>query len=164
MTALGHRLLARLRDGLPLVERPYRALAEELNAGESDVLTALARLRESGVVGRFGVIVDHGALGWTANAMVVWDVPADAIEAAGRRIAACPGVSLCYRRTPRPPVWPYSLYTMIHGRSRDEVHARVGAVAAAAGLEGAPREVLFTVRRFKQTAASYGPRGPGGPS
>lgn len=156
------RLLHRLRRGLPLVERPYAAVAGELGIGEEDVLRALAHLIEAGAVGRFGVIVDHQALGYTANAMVVWDVPAERIDEAGRRIAACGGVSLCYRRTPRPPVWPYALYTMIHGRSRDEVAGRVQRIAARCGLEEADRRILFTVRRFKQTAGCYGRTDGGG--
>ncbi|MBK4722981.1 AsnC family protein [Azospirillum sp. YIM DDC1] len=152
------RVLDRLRRGLPLVARPYAAIADELGIGEEAVLAVLRHLDEVGAVGRFGVIVDHQTLGYTANAMVVWDVPAEAIDEVGRRIARCGGVSLCYRRTPRPPLWPYALYTMIHGRSRDEVTARVDAIAARCGLNGVERQLLFTVRRFKQTAACYGRR------
>jgi DNA-binding Lrp family transcriptional regulator len=154
------RLIHRLRRGLPLVERPYAAIADELGATEAEVLDGIAALTENGTVGRFGVIVDHQALGFTANAMVVWDVPADRIDAAGARLGGFPGVSLCYRRRPSPPAWPYALYTMIHGRSREEVTRRVEAIAAACGLSDVDRELLFTVRRFKQTAAYYG-RGEG---
>lgn len=164
LTLHAERLIARLRQGLPLVERPYAAIAQELDVDEQDVLSALAWMQETGVVGRFGVIVDHQTLGFTANAMVVWDVPAESIAEVGPRMARCGGVSLCYRRTPRPPVWPYSLYTMIHGRSRDEVLGRTDAIAQACGVEGIRREVLFTARRYKQTAACYGSAGRGGHS
>lgn len=154
------RLIHRLRRGLPLVERPYAAIADELDTTEAEVLDALAGLVGDGTVGRFGVIVDHQTLGFTANAMVVWDVPYDRIDAAGARLGRYPGVSLCYRRRPSPPAWPYALYTMIHGRSRAEVARRVEAIAMDCGLSDIDRELLFTVRRFKQTAAFYG-RGEG---
>lgn len=154
------RLIHRLRRGLPLVERPYAAIADELGVAEAEVLDALTALTGDGTVGRFGVIVDHQTLGFTANAMVVWDVPADRIEEVGPRLGRCPDVSLCYRRRPSPPAWPYALYTMIHGRSREEVTRRVDSIAAACGLSDVDRELLFTVRRFKQTAAFYG-RGEG---
>jgi hypothetical protein len=65
-----------------------------------------------------GVIVRHRPLGYTANAMVVWDLPEDRIDAAGLALAALPGVTLCYRRRTVPGVWPYALYSMIHGTSR----------------------------------------------
>lgn len=152
-------LLAALRRGLPLVERPYAAIAADLGVAEEAVLDGIAALDAEGAIARFGVIVDHHALGYTANAMVVWDVPEERIAAVGPRIAAQGGVSLCYRRRPCPPVWPYSLYTMVHGKSRAEVAERVAAVAEACGIAGVPREILYTVRRFKQTAPCYGRRG-----
>ena len=118
--ALRARLLAALRHGLPLVERPFAALAAELGADEEAVIACLEALAGEGAVARFGVIVDHHALGYTANAMVVWAVPEERIAAAGAAIAASGRVSLCYRRRPHPPVWPYSLYTMVHGKDRAE--------------------------------------------
>ncbi|MGQ9366667.1 siroheme decarboxylase subunit beta [Azospirillum sp. ST 5-10] len=156
--ALRGPLLAALRDGLPLVERPFAAIAADLGADEEAVIAGMAALAEDGALARFGVIVDHHALGYTANAMVVWAIPDDTIATLGARIAASGLVSLCYRRRPSPPLWPYSLYTMVHGKDRDEVARRVAALAEACGVAAVPREILFTVRRFKQTAPCYGSR------
>ncbi|HYG86887.1 MAG TPA: AsnC family protein [Azospirillum sp.] len=152
------RLLGWLRRGLPLVERPYLAVAEDIGASEDDVIAEIARLTDTGAVSRFGVIVDHQALGYTSNAMVVWDIPDDAVDAIGDRLAGCRGVSLCYQRPRRGVDWPYNLFTMIHGRCPDEVRACVDNLAAACGLKDVRRELLFTVRRFKQTAPCYGVR------
>ncbi|HYG85254.1 MAG TPA: AsnC family protein [Azospirillum sp.] len=152
------RLLGWLRRGLPLVERPYLAVAEDIGSTEDEVIAEIARLTDTGAVSRFGVIVDHQALGYTSNAMVVWDIPDDLVDAAGERLATCRGVSLCYQRPRRGAEWPYNLFTMIHGRDPDAVSRCVEALAEACGLTGVRRELLFTVRRFKQTAPCYGAR------
>jgi len=152
------KLLGWLRRGLPLVERPYLAVAEDIGATEEEVIAEIARLSDSGAVSRFGVIVDHQALGYTSNAMVVWDIPDTTVDEAGKRLAGCSGVSLCYQRPRRGAEWPYNLFTMIHGRDPDEVQRRVEGLAATCGLDDTRRELLFTVRRFKQTAPCYGAR------
>ncbi len=151
-------LLAVLRDGLPLVARPYAAIAERLGWSEEEVLTRLGRLVEDQVIRRFGVVVRHRELGYRANAMTVWDVPDDAVGEAGRRLAALDFVTLCYRRPRRLPDWPYNLFAMIHGRDRAVVEELVEQATEAAGLAGRPRAVLFSRRRFKQRGADYGRR------
>ena len=151
-------LLAVLRDGLPLVARPYTAIAERLGWSEGEVLTRLGRLVEDQVIRRFGVVVRHRELGYRANAMTVWDVPDDAVAQAGERLAALDFVTLCYRRPRRLPDWPYNLFAMIHGRDRAVVEELVEQATEAAGLAGRPRAVLFSRRRFKQRGADYGRR------
>jgi siroheme decarboxylase len=151
------RLLAAIQDGLPLVLRPYAAIGDGLGMAEADVIAGLRRLIDDGVIRRFGVIVRHRELGYRANAMVVWDVPDARVREAGRTLAALPFITLCYRRPRRLSVWPYNLFCMIHGRDRDAVEALVEQASAAAGLEGLPRAVLFSRRRFKQRGARYAP-------
>ena len=150
-------LLAALADGLPLKPRPFAALGARLGVTEAEALDALRALRDRGVVRRFGVVVRHHELGYRASAMVVWDVPDAAVDAAGRALAAAPGVTLCYRRPRRPPDWPYNLFCLIHGRDRGAVRRAMELAAELAGLAAAPRAVLFSGRRFKQRGAAFGP-------
>lgn len=147
-------LLALLEDGLPLVPRPYAALGERCGMDEAEVIARLRRLLEAGVIRRFGLILRHRRLGYRANAMVVWDVPDVRVREAARILCALPFVTLCYRRR-RHPAWPYNLYCMIHGRERSPVLEQVDEATRAAGLEGLPRQVLFSRRCFKQTGARY---------
>ena len=157
VTPAERALLAALADGLPLEPRPFAALGERLGVTEAEALDTLRALQDRGVVRRFGVVVRHHELGYRANAMVVWDVPDAAVDAAGRALAAAPGVTLCYRRPRRPPDWPYNLFCMIHGQDRDAVLRALERAAALAGLAAVPREVLFSGRRFKQRGAVFGP-------
>ena len=148
-------LLAALEPGLPLVPRPYAALGKALAMDEAEVRRRLARLQAEGTVSRFGVVVRHHELGYRANCMVVWDVPDAAVAEAGRDLAELPFVTLCYRRPRRPPLWPYNLFCMIHGRDRDEVERQVVQAAETCGLTEVPRAQLFSTRRFKQRGARY---------
>ncbi|MFA7428705.1 MAG: AsnC family protein [Rhodospirillaceae bacterium] len=149
-------LIAALRDGLPLCATPYRALGAGLGMSEGEVLGRLRALCDSGVIRRFGAVVRHHEAGYAANAMIVF-APAEAtIPALGKALADEDAVTLCYRRAPSLPDWPYTLYCMIHGRSREVVLAEIDAIVARHGLADVPRQVLFSRRRFKQTAGRYG--------
>jgi len=149
------RLLAAIESGLPLVAAPYAALADAVGVSEATVIAHLERLISDGAIARFGCVLRHRQLGYRANAMAVWDVPDDQVDAAGQRLAQQDGVTLCYRRARRLPDWPYNLFVMVHGREREAVRGRIDEVAAAAGLSDLPAAVLFSLRCFKQRGARY---------
>jgi DNA-binding Lrp family transcriptional regulator len=147
-------LATRLEDGLPLVERPYAALGEPLGLDETQVIATLREWCERGTLRRLGVVLRHHEAGFTANAMTVFDVPPQEVDAAGERLAAQAGVTLCYQRA-NADGWPYTLYCMIHGRERAAVQALVDQATHGAGLAERPRQVLFSTKRFKQTGGRY---------
>lgn len=147
------RLLAALEDGLPLETRPYRTLARRLGMEEGALLSRLADLIDDGIVSRFGLVVRHRKLGFTANAMVVWDIPEDRVDGVGELFAAQPFVTLCYRRPRRRPRWPYNLFCMVHGRARQPVLDQIETLNRLAGTGDRPQAVLFSLRCFKQRGA-----------
>ena len=148
-------LLHAIEDGLPLVSRPFAQLGEQLDMPEGEVIARLWLLQNRGIVKRFGVVVRHHELGYRANAMVVWDIPDERVRELGRCLGGFSCVTLCYRRPRRLPAWPYTLFTMIHGRDREQVLARVGELVASCGLQDISHQVLFSRRRFKQRGARY---------
>lgn len=139
-----------MQDGLPIVARPYEAVARGLGTTEQQVIALLRSLMERGIVTRLGAVLNHRALGFTANGMAVWDVPDGRVTEAGRKVASFAAVTHCYRRPRRPPDWPYNLYAMLHGRSRKEVTATAERIAAEAGIAACPHDVLFSVRQFRK--------------
>lgn len=153
MTPGDRRILQALTSGMPLVPQPYAEIGRQLGRSEADVIARIAALREAGVIARLGVIVRHRALGWRANAMVVWEIEAERIDAAGPRLATHPGVTLCYERTPVPGVWPYRLYSMIHARSRTEALDILSEATGLPELSGVPHRALFSLQCFRQTGA-----------
>ncbi len=153
ITAKERALLEALEPGLALTGRPYEALAHAIGWTEAGVLRGIGALIGRGLISRFGLVVRHRELGYRANAMVVWDVPDEAVDRVGRLFAAEPLVRLCYRRPRRLPGWPYNLFCMIHGRARAPVEAEARRLARLAGLEARPHALLFSRRRFKQCGA-----------
>lgn len=157
VTNTDRQILAGIEDGLPLVPRPYRDLAARLGISEEELIARLRALLDQGIIKRLGLIVRHHELGYAANAMVVWDVPDEAVGAIGRGMSALPFVTLCYRRERRPPTWPYNLFCMIHGRDRPTVLGQLAELRTLLDLGEMPYDVLFSLRRFKQGPARYRP-------
>ena len=155
LSSAERQLVAALQSGLALDTHPYRSLAQAAGLGEGEVLQRLQEWIDLGIIRRFGLILRHRELGYHANAMVVWDVPDALVDAIGVDLARRPDVTLCYRCRRAPPVWPYNLYCMIHGREREAVLARLCALDWDCGLARFPRRVLFSRRRFKQRGARY---------
>jgi siroheme decarboxylase len=155
LNRVDRRLLAVLEDGLPLIARPYAAVAERVGLSEAAVIARLESLLKLGVIKRLGLVVRHHEIGYRANAMTVWDVPNATVDAVGRALAASPDVTLCYRRPRRLQGWPFNLFAMVHGRERPAVLERIAGLRAEHGLEDVPHSVLFSTRRFKQRGARY---------
>lgn len=145
-------LAALVEDGLPLLHRPYDAWAEALNRPVDALLATLQRWLDQGTLRRFGMVVRHHELGIAANAMTVFDVPDDRVDACGAALAREGAVTLAYRRE-RGPGWPYNLYCMVHGRSRQSVQAALADFVPRCGLATVPQAVLFSRQRFKQEGA-----------
>lgn len=148
-------LIEKISGGLPLVQRPYATLADELGCSETAVIDGIKRIMARGDLKRFGVVVRHRKLGYRANGMVVWDIPDSRIAEAGHCIGQYSFVTLCYQRPRRLPEWHYNLFSMIHGQDRDAVIAQVECIVEQCGLHDIEHEILFSQRCFKQRGASY---------
>jgi DNA-binding Lrp family transcriptional regulator len=140
-----------LQAGLPLVPRPYAQLAGSLNISQEELLGRLREMLADGRIRRIGAVPNHYALGYTANAMSVWDVADEAVGELGARVGALPFVTHCYRRPRRLPHWRYNLFAMVHGRSRAETQQMVERVAEVLGDAARARDVLYSVRILKKT-------------
>lgn len=151
------RLVDALQPGLPWTRRPFRSVGAAAGLSEEQVLATLTNWLAEGILRRFGVVVRHRELGWRANAMAVWAVPEDVVDRLGHALAAQDGVSLCYRRRPAGPDWPYTLFCMLHGESRADVEARRRDLAERTGLHAFPAATLFSTECFKQCGAHYRP-------
>lgn len=149
--AVDRKLIKATQSGLPLEPRPYHALAARLGIPADDVMARLNRMLASGVIRRIGAVPNHYALGFRANGMSVWDVPDECVRDIGLRVGALDFVSHCYRRPRHPPLWPYNLFAMVHGRSRDEVRAKVAEIAALIGPDDHGHDVLFSTALLKKT-------------
>lgn len=155
LDALDNQIMAAIQEGLPLCARPYEALAAKLGISEDTLLARIRAATADGTIKRFGMVIRHHELGYRANAMVVWDIPDDQVEAIGHRLGSYDCITLCYRRPRRLPMWHYNLFTMIHGFDHDSVIASLNRIRETAGLEHVPYDILFSKRQFKQRGARY---------
>ena len=145
-------LLRAIQSDLPLSPEPFRELAEQSGLQPEQLLETLTTLVDTGVVRRYGALVSHRRLGFTANAMVVMAVAPERIEAAGARLAESPHVSHCYQRPPFAG-FPYNLYAMVHGTNPQSCLDVAGELAGAVGADG--WQALFSTVEYRKSAPDY---------
>lgn len=145
-------LIRAAQGPMPVVPEPYAPAAERLGRSQEDVLAGLTSLRERGGLRRVAAILFHRRAGFSANGMGVWKVPEDEILSTGMRMAAFRGISHCYQR-PTYADWPYSVFTMAHGRSKEECDAILTSIADATGIS--ERATLYSSTEFKKVRMLY---------
>jgi DNA-binding Lrp family transcriptional regulator len=142
-----------LQQDLPLVPRPFSHAAGQLGVSEGTLLDRARALIAAGVMRRFAAVLRHRQAGYVANGMACWVVPLERIEEVGSLAARFSQVSHCYQRPAHPPRWPYTLFTMIHGQTEDDVAAVVAGIARETGIE--EYQVLYSTREFKKERVKY---------
>jgi DNA-binding Lrp family transcriptional regulator len=145
------RILTATQGGLPLAPRPFAVVGSWIGLDEDEVLARVAAMQDRGVIRRVAAAPNHYALGLSMNGMSVWDLADDMAETLGARVGALAFVSHCYLRPRSLPDWPYNLFAMIHGRSRDEVEGHRAEIAAILGAACRQSDVLYSKRILKKT-------------
>ena len=141
-----------LQGDMPVVAEPYAPAAAELGIGVDRLLEQLESMRERGALRRVAAILYHRRAGFSANGMGVWKVPGERIMELGPRMAAFRGISHCYQR-PTYEDWPYSVFTMAHGRSKEECDEILHSIAAETGIH--ERSTLYSSTEFKKIRLLY---------
>jgi DNA-binding Lrp family transcriptional regulator len=151
-TAHDVELVRLLQRDVPLVPEPFVQWAEEASLSLDQIIAEAERFIAEGRMRRFAAVLRHQKAGFISNGMAVWKVPPERAEEVGRIMASFRAVSHCYKR-PTYPHWPYSHFTMIHGRSEAEVESVASAIAQEAGVD--EYLVLYSLREFKKTRVPY---------
>ena len=141
-----------LQGDMPVIERPYAPAAAALGMSEGRLLEHLSAMQERGLLRRVAAILYHRRAGFSANGMGVWKVPDEQVLETGKRMAAVRGISHCYQR-PTYADWPYSVFTMAHGRSKQECDAILDSIAAQTGID--ERATLYSSTEFKKIRLLY---------
>jgi DNA-binding Lrp family transcriptional regulator len=134
------------------VPEPFAPAAAELGVSQEALLGHLESMRERRALRRVAAILFHRRAGFSANGMGVWRVPDERILELGPRMASFRGISHCYQR-PTYADWPYSVFTMAHGRSKEECDAILDSIAADTGIED--RRTLYSSTEFKKIRLRY---------
>lgn len=152
LTDQDRQIIRELQNGLPLVSRPFKLIAGKLNMTEDALIDRIRYFIKNGQIRRFGAAVRHQDLGYLANAMVVWDAPDEKVAEIGVIMAGFEAVTHCYQR-PRYPDWPYNLFTMVHGRTREECIRVADKISQATGIT--KYHLLFSTAELKKSSMRY---------
>ncbi len=144
-------IIIETQGGLPLVPKPYHAVAEKLGLDVTVVMERIRAMQQSGAIRRIGAVPNHYALGYKANGMAVWDVIDEQVDTLGRIVGRLNFVSHCYRRPRCLPEWPYNLFVMVHGRSHDEVEEKVAEIAQMLATNCRAHDLLYSTKILKKT-------------
>jgi DNA-binding Lrp family transcriptional regulator len=141
-----------VQDDLPLVERPFAAQAAAIGGTEEQLLATLQSFLDRKLMRRFAAVMNHRSAGFKANAMGVWAVPEDRLETIGPQMAGFAAVSHCYRR-PTYEDWPYTVFTMVHGRSGRDCEATIAAIRDETGVD--EYALLWSIKEYKKVRLRY---------
>jgi DNA-binding Lrp family transcriptional regulator len=147
-------LIRALQGPMAAVERPYDEAAAELGISTAALLERLRGMVDRKILRRVAAILYHRRAGFSANGMGVWKVPEDEIMETGARMASFRGVSHCYQR-PTYEDWPYSVFTMAHGRSKEECDAVLDSIAEDCGIGPDGRATLYSSTEYKKIRLRY---------
>ncbi|HMJ71838.1 MAG TPA: Lrp/AsnC family transcriptional regulator [Solirubrobacterales bacterium] len=143
-----------MQGPMEAVERPYDAAAEELGISTDELVEQLRNMVDRKLLRRVAAILYHRRAGFSANGMGVWKVPEGEIMETGSRMASFRGISHCYQR-PTYEDWPYSVFTMAHGRSKEECDAILDSIAEECGMGSEDRATLYSSTEYKKIRLRY---------
>ena len=145
------RIISVTQSGLPVNVAPYQTIANNIGITTEEVLRRLGNMLASGIIRRIGAVPNHYRLGLKANGMTVWDVPDTLAHELGKTIGQLDCVSHCYIRPRHMPVWPYNLFAMVHGHTRDEVNEKAKQIETLLGNNCNAHETLYSSAILKKT-------------
>ena len=145
-------IMSELQKDLPLSPTPFTDIAKRFQVEEDLFFHFLHDLKTSQKMSRFAGILKHRSLGFTANAMVVWNIPDSTILPFGEYAATYQAISHCYERVTYPE-WPYNIYTMIHGASRDDTQKVIDELSAQFDMKS--YEILYSCKEYKKQRINY---------
>ncbi len=152
LTQLEKKVVASLQGSIPICKQPFLELAERLNISEGTFLEVVQELDDKGVIRRFGATLKHQKSGYTANAMIAWQVDEARVREVGPIMASFDEVTHCYRRNPAG-TWPYNLYTMVHAFDEAGCHAIAKDISRAVSVDD--YTLLFSRKELKKTSMRY---------
>ena len=140
------------QEDLPLKVRPFDAMAGRLGLSVPELFAKADEMVDRRLMRRYAAVLHHRRAGFSANAMVVWNVPEGRSIEVGQQMAKHPAITHCYER-PRYDDWRFSHFSMIHAVTRDECEDI--ALEIAGETELTDYQLLYSHREYKKTRVRY---------
>jgi len=154
MDSIDKRIIEELYDGIPIRTNPFAKLSRKLVISQEEILSRLKSMIKDRTIKKFGATLGHTKVGYEANAMVVWKLPKEKVEEAGRLMSKFKQISHVYERGIVPGKWEYNIYSMIHCPTRKDVERIVEDIANQ--LKTKDYRLIYSKREFKKTAVPLG--------
>ncbi len=138
--------------GILLTAEPFKKIANTVGITPQEVITRLTKLRENGVIRRFGASIKPNALGFSANALVAWNVPENRVQEVGTCLSKFKEITHCYERKPIAGKWEYNLYTVMHARERKAIEGMVTNFSEAISISD--YIILYSAKNLKKTSVN----------
>ncbi|MFK5881306.1 MAG: Lrp/AsnC family transcriptional regulator [Sulfurospirillum sp.] len=152
LTPLHYKIIKALQYDIKIISEPFKEITDKLDISYEQLFGTLKELKDTGFMRRFASILNHRKAGFNANAMVVWDVDERDSEKIGDIAASFSAVSHCYLR-PKYPNWPYNLFTMIHGKTKEETSKTINDISKE--INSKSHIPLYSTREFKKVRIEY---------
>lgn len=152
LSSLDISIICKVQEDIPIVQEPYKEIAEELGISQEELLNKIIEFSNKGIIRRFGAILNHRNAGFNANAMVVWKVPEENIKEITDIMTGFKEVSHCYRR-PVYDNWPYNIFTMIHGQTKNVCEKIVQEISQLSNIND--YNILYSTYEFKKISMKY---------
>ena len=151
-----HEILQVIQDGVPVTREPFKEAADKLGMTQEELVERVKVMNENGLIRRFSANINQRKLGIVANAVVVWNIPDEKMDAAIPVFLGRGEISHIYERITYPGKWEYNLYTVVHDYDRESVNGFAKKLADLVGVDA--YQVLFSKRRFKGTSSRLATR------
>jgi len=147
------RVIRAMQGEFPITKEPYKELAKTAGIDEDEFLTRVKRLKETGAIRKMGAVLKHREVGFTANVLCAWEIPAENLDATAKNMSLNKSVTHCYDRNTAPG-WNYNLYTMIHGQSKEECENIVKKLKIENNVKKEP-VLLYSKKEWKKASMKY---------
>jgi siroheme decarboxylase len=148
MDETDQKLLARMENGIALAPEPFNEIALDLGITQEEVINRLIKLKAEGVIRKFGASIKPNVIGFSANALVAWKVPANRIQEVGSQLSKLSDISHCYERKTVSGRWTYNLYTVMHAQERQSIQRLVNQISDGMSLK--EYKILYSTRDLKR--------------
>ncbi|GAA5535040.1 Lrp/AsnC family transcriptional regulator [Deinococcus aluminii] len=153
VTDLDRAFVLEFQKDLPVTEEPYADACAALGLTIDELAAHAQKMKAAGALRRVSAVFRHQKAGFTFNAMGVWAVPQEDVAEVGRRMAEFKAVSHCYLR-PTYPEWPYTIFTMVHGRSKEEAFGKIAAIEQEVA-QGIDHAILYSTKEYKKVRLEF---------
>jgi siroheme decarboxylase len=151
MDEIDLKLLAIIGKGLALTKEPFNQIALQIGINQKEVMTRLNRLKQEGIIRKFGASIKPSSVGFSANALIAWKTPQNRTQEVGEYLSKLPEISHCYERKIADGRWEFNLYTVMHAKERESILSKVSQIATEAEI--AEYKILFSTRDLKKTSS-----------